>query len=570
MARNILFLAANPTDTARLRLDKEAREIEEALKRSNKRNQFGLIHKTAVRAQDLRRGLLDTLPQIVHFSGHGEEHNGIALEDDSGKTQIVSTEALAGLFALCSDHVECVILNACYSEEQADVIAKHIPYVIGMDQSISDDAAIMFATGFYDALGAGKTIEEAYSFGCNSIAIHGIQGHLTPRLKRGILTAEHSRRLGSNHPSMPGVFLEISVINENSSDWKLGNETTLAYSIDRDAERIVIQRTMGYLSLFKSGGPIIPMNYITPSLCPFWWDFPIIDIKFLNNSPETIYLTEIVFAIEESRIDPTPVLTIKKDIQRRNAGNLLLVNEGASDISDLNISFHLVPGDLTSTLNHEAPYPHSIVWPNLTDNATIEVIEAFINEGLDADGLINLMNGEWETSECYLVRASDGSEVRMSRDEFSKLEKKYLGPFQDWAGTMVGEMNFKTLNINQETHHKIRFQTPIYLCNINRSGLHKPPSYTYATAFSTTEVGYERRVPISHELKPGETDRLTIKVAMEQSSLHRFRVTAHDISGKTIQSRLIEMTCFVPRSRYTRVSDLIKQLPKQANPVGRV
>ncbi len=117
---------------------KEAREIEEALKRSNKREQFDFIQKTAVRAQDLRRGLLDATPQIVHFSGHGDGKNGIVLEDDLSVTHMVSTEALAELFALCKGHVECVLLNACYSEEQANVIVKHIPYVIGMDQSISD------------------------------------------------------------------------------------------------------------------------------------------------------------------------------------------------------------------------------------------------------------------------------------------------------------------------------------------------------------------------------------------------------------------------------------------------
>ena len=35
MIRKILFLASNPTDTGRLRLDKEVSQIAEGLKRSN-------------------------------------------------------------------------------------------------------------------------------------------------------------------------------------------------------------------------------------------------------------------------------------------------------------------------------------------------------------------------------------------------------------------------------------------------------------------------------------------------------------------------------------------------------
>ncbi len=61
---------------------------------------------------------------------------------------------MAQLFELCSDHVHCVVLNACYSEPQARAIVRHIDYVIGMKQAIGDESAIKFSVGFYDALGA--------------------------------------------------------------------------------------------------------------------------------------------------------------------------------------------------------------------------------------------------------------------------------------------------------------------------------------------------------------------------------------------------------------------------------
>lgn len=180
----VLFLASSPLDEARLRLDQEAREIDEGLRRSRKREQFRLEQRWAIGTDGLRRALLDTEPQIVHFSGHGSGQSGIVVEDDGGMSKLISNEALAQLFALCADHVECVLLNACYSEVQAAAIAQHINYVIGMSHAIGDKAAIKFATGFYDALGAGKTIEIAFKFGCNAIQLENIPEHLIPTIKR--------------------------------------------------------------------------------------------------------------------------------------------------------------------------------------------------------------------------------------------------------------------------------------------------------------------------------------------------------------------------------------------------
>ena len=80
--------------------------------------------------------------------------------------------------------MKCVVLNACYSEAQANAISQHIDYVVGMKKAIGDEAAIKFAVGFYDALGAGRDFETAYKFGCSAIDLKGIPEYLTPVLKK--------------------------------------------------------------------------------------------------------------------------------------------------------------------------------------------------------------------------------------------------------------------------------------------------------------------------------------------------------------------------------------------------
>jgi hypothetical protein len=181
--KTILFLASNPKDTHPLRLDEEMREIDEGLRRATRRDQFKLAQKWAVRADDLRRGLLDESPAIVHFSGHGSPTEGLVCENEAGRAEAVPPDALAELFGLCAGHVECVVLNACYTEDQATAIAQQIPYVVGMSKAIGDEAAIKFAVGFYDALGAGRSYEDAFKFGRNAINLRDIPEHLTPVLK---------------------------------------------------------------------------------------------------------------------------------------------------------------------------------------------------------------------------------------------------------------------------------------------------------------------------------------------------------------------------------------------------
>lgn len=180
MVRKILVLAANPKGTSPLRLDKEVREIEEGLKRSRHREQFELTSRWAVRPRDIQRAMLDENPQIVHFSGHGKGEEGLVFEDEVGQPKLVDGQALARLFDLFSNDVECVILNGCYSQAQAVSISQYIDNVIGMSASIGDSAAIEFAIGFYDALGAGRSVNFAYKLGCNAIQLAGIPEHLTP------------------------------------------------------------------------------------------------------------------------------------------------------------------------------------------------------------------------------------------------------------------------------------------------------------------------------------------------------------------------------------------------------
>ena len=193
--RKILILAANPKNTTLLRLSEEVRDISEGLERAQYRKEFRLSQRWAVRPRDFRRAILDESPSIIHFSGHSHE-DGLFLEGRAGQSQLITTSALAHSFKFFSQKIkiQCVILNGCYSEAQAKAIAEYVPYVIGMQKSVGDRAAIEFSVGFYDSLGAGQSVEFAFDAGCIAMDLESSGCSKEPILIQGKILSHGSKR----------------------------------------------------------------------------------------------------------------------------------------------------------------------------------------------------------------------------------------------------------------------------------------------------------------------------------------------------------------------------------------
>ena len=179
---SILFLAANPKDTPLLRLDEEVRSIDLALRQAEFRDLFDIKQHRAVRVADLQGYLLRHKPDIVHFSGHGSPSSEIILEDINGQSHPVVPRALSQIFSILKDNIRCVVLNACYSEQQAQAIAQHIECVVGMSKAIGDTSAISFAAAFYQALGYGRSVKTAFDLGCAQIDLENLEEQDIPTL----------------------------------------------------------------------------------------------------------------------------------------------------------------------------------------------------------------------------------------------------------------------------------------------------------------------------------------------------------------------------------------------------
>jgi nucleoside phosphorylase len=206
----ILFLAANPLGTDRRALDQEARAIQEELERSGHRDQFELVTRWAAQPLDLLRELRKLKPTVVHFSGyggHGESGkpragkaprrdigaepdpldsaspHGLFFQGPDGRSHLVSTAALEETFGAAGASVKLIVLNACYSEVQAEALLAHVDCVVGMGGSIGDAAARNFAIGFYGGLGERESVAAAYKQGQAAISLEGLRDGGRPQLK---------------------------------------------------------------------------------------------------------------------------------------------------------------------------------------------------------------------------------------------------------------------------------------------------------------------------------------------------------------------------------------------------
>jgi hypothetical protein len=189
----VLFLAANPAGTNLLALDEEIRAIDAKIRGSEHRDRLELVSHWAVRLDDLAGLLMRQRPHVVHFSGHGAHAGEIILLADDRTPRPVSPEALGKLFRILKDNVHVVVLNACYSEAQAQGIVKHIDCAIGMSDAIGDDHAIAFAAWFYEAMGYGKSVQDAFDLGVVRLIGEGVadaEGLVKLHKRKGVNPSE--------------------------------------------------------------------------------------------------------------------------------------------------------------------------------------------------------------------------------------------------------------------------------------------------------------------------------------------------------------------------------------------
>ena len=169
----LLGVVANPADYEQLDVERERDNLHRALS--------GLTGSGAVELHWLERptlgGLLKALQtetfHALHYVGHGsydrDSERGVLLfEDESGWARQISGDRL-GMVLHDFSSLRLAVLNACEGARTARsdpfagvagaLVQRDIPAVVAMQFEISDEAAIVFAGGFYEPLAGGVPVD---------------------------------------------------------------------------------------------------------------------------------------------------------------------------------------------------------------------------------------------------------------------------------------------------------------------------------------------------------------------------------------------------------------------------
>ncbi len=189
--KSILLLSANPKNPEGWARSKEnLAEIEKVLDKATRhRIEKGetppafafLRNELHTEASEVSQTLSAIEPYIVDIFGLEDGLANLALEESFQTNQGKDPDFLIGeMFKISSSNTECTILNGCYLEKQAREIVQHVDYLIGINQSISADATLLFLNDFYFYIGLGIPVSRAYEAGRNRVLRRGLDNSQVP------------------------------------------------------------------------------------------------------------------------------------------------------------------------------------------------------------------------------------------------------------------------------------------------------------------------------------------------------------------------------------------------------
>ena len=155
--KTILIVTANDPDDRLALLAEESKNIQYTLNNVPNKD-FNLVWVHEATTADIIRELnvSNRIVEVLHYAGHANGR-ALRLNDQSADAQALAAK-LQSLKSL-----KLVFINGCASRGQ--VAAFHgagIPFVIATARSVGDHLAAWFAGQFYEAMGKGKSVSDAF------------------------------------------------------------------------------------------------------------------------------------------------------------------------------------------------------------------------------------------------------------------------------------------------------------------------------------------------------------------------------------------------------------------------
>lgn len=192
----ILYATSTADKKRPLRVDQEMRRVKAAVKASTHRELVAIEYLPAATPNDVLDTLVAFRPHVVHFSGHANESLLAFDEGTDGygpnEGNRIGPDLFRELLESTDEAPVLVVLNACRSAAQLDLLLGKVAMAVGMEDTIGDIDAIVFATRFYSTLAEGQSVEAALTTARVEMKLNGLPDHELPTLRTvdGVVPAE--------------------------------------------------------------------------------------------------------------------------------------------------------------------------------------------------------------------------------------------------------------------------------------------------------------------------------------------------------------------------------------------
>ena len=301
-----------------------------------------------------------------------------------------------------------------------------------------------------------------------------------------------------------------------------------------------IDSDWSYWQLWSDGGPIGSSD---GESCFDVGPHPVyLDIRIFNPTKEKISVTRTEIAVDESHPDTQPILDIG-DWSPDGGIECGLYNFTANPVETCELSFNILPPDSAPRF---ADYKFTLTLPTFTESAGFSLDESLKTFGVDVDALKAI--------------GGDHGYEQEKMDEIAGRVKKGLGEFTRFAKDedgyysahvlIAGQMKITwTDHLSAKQEKTVRFSFTKTLCLFwPERGAAGPSAGTYDVILDTNGKDYVKPVSYKHTIPPGANGRLSLKLAADASSLHRFRLRLTTADGAEILSPECRLHFLLPGS----------------------
>lgn len=167
------YLSASPSD---LDDSQEYTSIESEINGGKFRENFDIKLKLKMTKKDFSRSLLSHSSNIIHISTHGDRDGNIYFQRRNDE-DTMRCQGFCDMIVANITGVECIVLSICHSKRHLDILKNKIEErnenqaelqpicIIGVNGTIKDRAANIFAETFYQSLSEGTSYQKAFEIG---------------------------------------------------------------------------------------------------------------------------------------------------------------------------------------------------------------------------------------------------------------------------------------------------------------------------------------------------------------------------------------------------------------------